>query len=126
MHNLRLAFFCLATVIALNSASVEAGVSVDAFTGSLPNPWHRWCLSRCLRIAAYEYEVASGYANKDRGVGWLNWIPGHHQLFRFRLNERLRTLAPQPATDVTIEPNAGRLFYIELTFKDAANVPQLL
>jgi hypothetical protein len=38
----------------------------------------------------------------------------------------LRTLAPQPATDVTIESNGGRLFYIELTFKDAANIPKLV
>jgi hypothetical protein len=40
--------------------------------------------------------------------------------------KRLRTLAPQPATDAMIEPNAARLFYIELTFKDAAHVPKLL
>jgi Peptidase family M23 len=42
------------------------------------------------------------------------------------LVKRLRTLAPQPATDATIEPNAARLFYIELTFKDAAQVPKKL
>src|SRR5215510_10351790 len=89
MHNLRFAFFCLAAVIALNSPSVDAGASVDAFAGSSPNPWHGRCLSRRLRIAAYEYEVASGYANKDRGVGWLNWISGHHELFRHRPNEAL-------------------------------------
>ena len=40
--------------------------------------------------------------------------------------KRLRTLAPQPAIDAMIEPNAARLFYIELTFKDAAHVPKLL
>ena len=40
--------------------------------------------------------------------------------------KRLRTLAPQPATDATIEPNAARLFYIELTFKDASQIPKLL
>src|SRR5690242_3828977 len=42
------------------------------------------------------------------------------------LVKRLRTLAPQPATDATIEPNGARLFYIELGFKDAAEVPKLL
>jgi len=39
---------------------------------------------------------------------------------------RMRTLVPQPASDATIEPNAGRLFYIELTFKNAETIPRAL
>jgi len=39
---------------------------------------------------------------------------------------RMRTLVPQPATDATIEPNAGRLFYIELTFKSSEAIPRAL
>jgi hypothetical protein len=39
---------------------------------------------------------------------------------------RMRTLVPQPADDATIEPNAGRLFYIELTFKSAETIPRAL
>lgn len=39
---------------------------------------------------------------------------------------RMRTLAPQPASDAVIEPNTARLFYVELTFKDAAGVPRSL
>ncbi|HEX3619653.1 MAG TPA: M23 family metallopeptidase [Candidatus Udaeobacter sp.] len=39
---------------------------------------------------------------------------------------RMRTLVPQPASDATIEPNVGRLFYIELAFKSAETIPRAL
>jgi len=42
------------------------------------------------------------------------------------VTNRMRTLVPQPASDATIEPNAGRLFYIELTFKNAETIPRAL
>src|SRR5438046_9782401 len=38
----------------------------------------------------------------------------------------MRTLAPAPATDAKIWPNEVRLFYIELAFKDAADIPRAL
>ena len=40
--------------------------------------------------------------------------------------KRMRTLAPAPATDAKIGPNEVRLFYIELAFKDAADIPRAL
>jgi hypothetical protein len=40
--------------------------------------------------------------------------------------KRMRTLAPAPAADAKIGPDEVRLFYIELTFKDAADVPRAL
>jgi hypothetical protein len=42
------------------------------------------------------------------------------------LLKRLRTLAPEPAKDPVIEPNAVRLVYIELTFSDDAHIPKVL
>ena len=42
------------------------------------------------------------------------------------LLKRLRTLAPEPAKDAIVEANAARLFYIELTFGDAAHIPKIL
>jgi murein DD-endopeptidase MepM/ murein hydrolase activator NlpD len=38
----------------------------------------------------------------------------------------MRTLVPQAASDAAIEPNGGRLFYIELTFKSAETIPRAL
>jgi Peptidase family M23 len=40
--------------------------------------------------------------------------------------KRTRTLAPAPATDAKIGQDEVRLFYIELAFKDAADVPRAL
>jgi hypothetical protein len=40
--------------------------------------------------------------------------------------KRMRTLAPAPAADAKIGPNEVRLFYIELAFKDAADIPRTL
>jgi Peptidase family M23 len=40
--------------------------------------------------------------------------------------KRMRTLAPAPATDAKIGPNEVRLFYIELAFKEAADIPRAL
>src|SRR5436305_11243490 len=40
--------------------------------------------------------------------------------------KRMRTLAPAPATDAKIGPNEVRLFYIELAFKEAADIPHAL
>ena len=40
--------------------------------------------------------------------------------------KRMRTLAPAPASDAKIGANEVRLFYIELAFKDAADIPRAL
>ncbi len=42
------------------------------------------------------------------------------------LMKRLRTLAPAPAADAKIGPDEVRLFYIELTFKEVADIPRTL
>ena len=40
--------------------------------------------------------------------------------------KRMRTLAPAPAANAKIGPDEVRLFYIELAFKDAADIPHAL
>src|SRR5438046_3714272 len=40
--------------------------------------------------------------------------------------KRMRTLAPAPAADAKIGPDEVRLFYIELAFKEAADIPHAL
>jgi Peptidase family M23 len=40
--------------------------------------------------------------------------------------KRMRTLAPAPASDATITPSTGRLFYIELRFQTKEKIPRAL
>jgi hypothetical protein len=135
MHNLRFAIFCLAAVIALNSASAEAGASGDVFTPVIASTLSPEAYPIFGTDGAYHVVYELQLTNTKSVPATLIKIEvlagstGSQVITSFSgadLTKRLRTLAPQPATDVTIEPNAGRLFYIELTFKDAANVPQLL
>src|SRR5262249_15279946 len=135
MHKLRFAFFCLAAVVALNSPSVDAGASGDVFTpviaSTLSPEAHPILGTDGGYHVVYELQLTNTKLVPATliKIEVLAGSTGSQVITSFSgadLTKRLRTLAPQPATDVTIEPNAGRLFYIELTFKDAANVPQLL
>ena len=135
MHILRLASFCVVTVIACNSASAEAGASGDVFTpliASTLSPeahpvrgtdgaYHvvyelQLTNTKLLPATMQKIEVLAGSAGSQIVTSFSD----------AELVKRLRTLAPQPATDATIEANGARLFYIELTFKNAADVPKLL
>ena len=135
MHNLhRFALFCVA-VIAFTSASAETGASGDVFTP---------VIASTLSPEAYPIRGTDGVYHVVYELQLTNTklLPATIQKIEVlarstkpqvitsfsdaELVKRLRTLAPQPATDATIEPNGARFFYIELTFKDAASVPKLL
>jgi len=135
MHNLRFAFFCLVAVIALNSASAEAEASGDVFTPVIASTLSPEAHPILGTDGAYHVVYELQLTNTKLVPATLTKIEvlagstGSQVITSFSgadLTKRLRTLAPQPATDVTIEPNGGRLFYIELTFKDTVNVPKLL
>jgi len=135
MHNLhRLVSFCVAVVV-FNSSSVEAGAPGDVFTpviASTLSPeaypvlgtdgaYHvvyelQLTNTKLLPATIQQIEVLAG-STESQAITSFSGAD---------LTKRLRTLAPQPATDATIEPNGGRLFYIELTFKNAAEIPKLL
>jgi hypothetical protein len=135
MHNLhRFVSFCVA-VVAFNSPSVEAGASGDVFTpviASTLSPeahpirgtdgaYHvvyelQLTNTKLLPATIQKIEVLAGSTESQVITSFSD----------AELAKRLRTLAPQPATDAMIEPNGARLVYIELTFKNAADVPKLL
>src|SRR5215470_11063992 len=135
MRNLHLfVSFCVA-VIAFNSASVEAGASGDVFTpvvaSTLSSEAHAILGTDGVYHVVYELQLTNTklLPATMQKIEVLAGSTGSQIITSFSgadLVKRLRTLAPQPATDATIEPNASRLFYIELTFKDAANIPKLL
>ena len=132
MHN----FFVLcAAIIAFSSASAETPAPVDVFTpviaSTLSTEAHpiRGTDGACHVV--YELQLTNTKlvpATMEK-IEVLVGPTGSQVINAFsdtELVKRLRTLAPQPATDATIEPNAARLFYIELTFKDASQIPKLL
>src|SRR5262245_35749994 len=135
MHNLRFASLCFVAVIALNSASAEAGAAGDVFTPVIASTLSPEAYPIRGTDGAYHIVDELQLTNTKSTPATLTKIEvlagstGSQVINSYSgtdLLKRLRTLAPQPATDVTIEPNAGRLFYIELTFKDAASIPKLL
>ena len=135
MHNLhRFVSVCVA-IIAFNSASVEAGASGDVFTPVIAATLSSEAYPVLGTDGAYHIVYELQLTNTKSVPATLQKIEvlagssGSQVITSFSdadLVKRLRTLAPQPATDATIEPNAGRLFYIELTFKDAAKLPKQL
>jgi len=135
MHNLhRFVSFCVA-VVAFNSVSAEAGASGDVFTpviaSTLSSVAHPIRGTDGIYHVVYELQLTNTklVPAMIQKIEVLTGSIGSQVITSFsdaELVKRLRTLAPQPATDATIEPNAGRLFYIELIFKDAASVPKLL
>lgn len=135
MYNLRFASFCIVALIAFNSASGEAGASGDVFTpviaSTLSPEAHPILGTDGAYHVVYELQLTNtkSLPATIQKVEVLAGSSGSQVVATFsdaELVKRLRTLAPQPATDTTIEPNGARLFYIELTFKDAAKVPKLL
>ena len=135
MHNLyRFVSFC-AAVVAFNSPSVDAGASGDVFTpviaSTLSPEAHPILGTDGVYHVVYELQLTNTklVPATIQKIEVLPGSTGSQVISSFAdadLVKRLRTLAPQPATDATIEPNGGRLFYIELIFKDAANIPKLL
>jgi len=135
MHNLlSLASFCVA-VITFSSASAQAGASGDVFTpviaSTLSPEAHPIRGTDGVYHVVYELQLTNtkSLPAAIQKVEVLAGSTGSEVITSFsdaELVKRLRTLAPQPATDATIEPNGGRLFYVELTFKDAAQIPKLL
>src|SRR5215510_15066494 len=135
MHNLLFAFFCVAAAIAFNSASAEAGAPGDVFTpviaSTLSPEAHPIRGTDGAYHVVYELQLTNtkSLPATMQKIEVLAGPAGSQVITSFSdadLVKRLRTLAPQPATDTTIEPNGGRLFYIELTFKATANIPKLL
>ena len=135
MYNLRFASVCVVAVVALNFAPARAGAGGDVFTpviaSTLSSEAHpirgtdgayhlvyelQLTNTKSLPATIQKIEVLAGSTGSQVVTGFSD----------ADLVKRLRTLAPQPATDATIEPNGARLFYIELTFQDAATVPKLL
>jgi murein DD-endopeptidase MepM/ murein hydrolase activator NlpD len=135
MHNLhRFVSICVA-VIAFNSASARAGASGDVFTPVIASTLSSEAYPIHGTDGAYHVVYELQLTNTKlvpatiQKMEVLAGSTGSQIITSFsdaELVKRLRTLAPQPATDATIEPNGARLFYIELTFKEAANVPKLL
>src|SRR5262245_30655198 len=135
MHNLRFSSCCVVAVIAFNSASAKAGVSGDVFTpviaSTLSPEAHPIRGTDGAYHVVYELQLTNTklVPATIQNIEVLAGPTGSRIITSFsdsELVKRLRTLAPQPATDATIEPNAGRLFYVELTFKNAAEIPKLL
>ena len=135
MHNVhRFVSLCIA-VVASNSPSIEAGASGDVFTpviaSTLSPEAHPIRGSDGIYHVVYELQLTNTKLVPAtlQKIEVLTGSTGSQVITSFsdaELLKRLRTLAPQPATDAMIEPNAGRLFYIELTFKDATQIPRLL
>lgn len=135
MHNLRFASFCAVALIALNSASARAGASGDVFTpviaSTLSSEAHPILGTDGAYHVVYELQLTNTKSVQAtlQKIEVLAGPSGSQVITSFSdadLVKRLRTLAPQPATDATIEPNGDRLLYVELTFKNAAELPKLL
>jgi len=130
----RFALFCVA-VVAFNSPSVEAGASGDVFTpviaSTLSPEAHPIRGTDGVYHVVYELQLTNT-KSVPATIQKIEVLAGSTEsqvITSFsdeELVKRLRTLAPQPVTDTTIEPNVARLFYIELTFKDQASVPKVL
>jgi hypothetical protein len=135
MHNLRLLSFYLVAIVALNSASAQTVSSGDVFTpviaSTLSEEAHPIRGTDGAFHVVYELQLTNTKSipatlekielvtSKDRSQIIASFSGPD-------LVKRVRTLAPQPATDATIEPNGARLFYIELSFKEAAQLPRLI
>jgi hypothetical protein len=130
----RFAFFCVA-VIALNSASAETRSSGDVFTpviaSTLSSEAHPVRGTDGAYHVVYELLLTNtkSVPATIRSIDVLAGGSGSEIITSFSgddLVKRLRTLAPQPAKDAIIEPNAARFVYVELTFTDATRIPKVL
>jgi len=119
----------LAVVLTVNSASADVFTPVIASTLSLEA--HPIRGTNGAYHVVYELLLTNtkSFPATIRSIDVLAGASGSEVITSFSgadLLGRLRTLAPEPAKDATIEPNAARLFYIELTFGDAAHIPKIL
>lgn len=135
MHNLQRFVFHSVAIIAFSSASAETSAPVDVFTpviaSTLSTEAHPIRGTDGAYHVVYELQLTNTklVPATMQKIEVLAGSSGSQVIASFsdaELVKRLRTLAPQPATDATIEPNTGRLFYIELTFKDTLQIPRLL
>ena len=121
--------FLLAVVLALNTASADVFTPLIASTIS-PEAHPIRGTDGAYHVV-YELQLTNtkSLPASIRTIDVLAGFSGSEIITSFSgadLLKRLRTLAPEPAKDATIEPNAARLFYIELTFGDAAHIPKTL
>ena len=134
MYNLRLGSFCVVAVIAFNSTRAEAGASDDVFTPVIASTLSPEAYPIRGTDGAYHIVYELQLTNTKLVPATIQKVEilganGSQNITSYSdsdLVKRLRTLAPQPATDAMIEPNGARFFYIELTFQDAATIPKLL
>src|SRR6266550_6166497 len=122
-------FSSLLAVLALNTASADVFTPVIASTIS-PEAHPIRGTDGAYHVV-YELQLTNtkSLPASIRTIDVLAGASGPEIITSFSgaaLLKRLRTLAPEPAKDATIEPNAARLFYIELTFGDAAHIPKTL
>ena len=135
MNNLeRFAFSCLG-VIAIISASVETGACADVFTpviaSTISPEAHPVRGTDGAYHVVYELQLTNtkSVPATIEKIDVLAGSTGSQIITSFsdaELVKRLRTLEPRPATDATIDPNTARLVYIELTFKNPADIPRQL
>jgi hypothetical protein len=126
-----LAAFFLA-LIAINFVGVHRGVSRDIFTPVIastlsPEAYPVHGTDNAYHIV-YELELTNTRP-VPATVRSIDVLDGSKLITSFSggdIVKRMRTLAPAPAADAIIPPNEVRLFYIELTFPDAAHVPRAL
>src|SRR5213595_2080186 len=121
--------FLLTVVLALNTASADVFTPLIASTIS-PEAHPIRGTDGAYHVV-YELQLTNtkSLPASIRTIDVLAGFSGSEIITSFfgaDLLKRLRTLAPEPAKDATIEPNAARLFYIELTFGDAAHIPKIL
>jgi len=131
---IRLATFFFAPIAAASTA-VGAGAAGDVFTpviGSTLSPE-----TRVVRGTDNAYHIVYELQLTNtkplpatiRGIDVLDASNASKLITSFSDSDvvkRLRTLAPAPAADARIGPDEVRLFYIELVFKDAAQIPRAL
>jgi hypothetical protein len=131
---IRLATFFFVPIAAASTA-VGAGAAGDVFTpaiGSTLSPE-----TRVVRGTDNAYHVVYELQLTNtkplpatiRGIDVLDASNASKLITSFSDSDvvkRLRTLAPAPAADAKIGPDEVRLFYIELVFKDAAQIPRAL
>jgi murein DD-endopeptidase MepM/ murein hydrolase activator NlpD len=129
---IRLAIFFSAP-IAITSAAPGAGAAGDVFTpviGSTLSPeTHAVRGTDNAYHIVYELQLTNTRALPAtiRGIDVLDASNKIMATFSDAdVVKRMRTLVPAPAADASIGPDQVRLFYLELTFKDAADVPRTL
>jgi hypothetical protein len=121
--------------IAVTSAAVGAGASGDVFTPVIASTLSPE--TRAVRGTDNVYHIVYELQLTNtrplpatiRGIDVLDAANSSKIITSFSdadVVKRMRTLAPAPAADAKIGPDEVRLFYIELVFKNAADIPHAL